>query len=228
VPTSPYTKDIDLIVIDRSLPSDKARLPRAMRDTINEQLDRQHIDDYFRFDAGEALGFQDLEPAEAGARISVRAYIGDAQERFASFPLDVAITPVHILPPHMVTAPNHLAWADIAAAVVSVVPPEYLFADKLLIYVKSRNENRIGDLAHMTLLAQQGLDMDRLAQALTQLAVQRRLQSEIPRTLIEVPKVWKAPFERAMAEAKTDIGLDEAFAVIKRIHDNITPRLFPA
>jgi len=166
VPQSPHTKDIDMILREEQLPSDREKLPRAVREVINTQLDKTHVDDHFRFDTGESLGFSDLGPRDAACRMNVRAYIGDSQERFATFPLDVALSGEHPLPPQVVPSPNHLSWADIDTAHISAVPPEHLFADKLLIYVESQNENRVGDLAHMALLADGGLDMEKVSTAL--------------------------------------------------------------
>jgi hypothetical protein len=217
VPMSPYTRDIDMILVEEQLPTDKSKLPRAIRDVINFRLEQTQIEDHFRFDTGEALGFIDLEPNEAAARMSVRAYIGDSQERFAMFPLDVATTDGYVLPPIIVTGPNHLSWAQIESAQISVAPREYLFADKLLIYVESLNENRIGDMAHMALLAEQGLDLEKVAAAINQLAEQRGLQAQILEPLPEPPREWSATFARIMSGQK-ELPLNEAFERIKSLH----------
>ena|GEM_PF-1886856 len=220
VPVSPYTKDIDLILMGEKLPLEKDKLPRAVREVINDQLERVQIDDHFRFDTGEALGFADLEPRDAAARIAVRAYVGSSQERFATFPLDVATTDGHVLPPKTVTAPNHLSWASIESAQVSVAAPEYLFADKLLIYVESRNKNRIGDVAHMALLAEKGVEVDKVAWALNQLSKERGLQAKILEPLSEPPKDWSETFNRIMPQVK-NLSIDKAFDSIKKIHQKM-------
>lgn len=224
VPVSPYTKDIDMVLIDEQLSSDKAMLLRALKDVIANQLDQQQIDDHFQFDIGEPMGFSDLEPNDAAARISVRAYIGASDERFATFPLDIALADKHILPPRMVPTPNHLSWAEIETGLVSVVPPEYLFADKLLIYVASLNVNRVNDLVHMALLAEPGFNLDEVAHALNHLADQRSLQPKISQPLPEPPDDWGEVFERSMHEAKSNLTIDQAFECIRNIHQQLLDR----
>lgn len=224
VPASPYTKDIDMVLIGEQLPSDKAMLLRALKNVIANQLDQQKLDDHFQFDIGEPMGFSDLEPNDAAARISVRAYIGASDERFATFPLDIALADRHILPPLMLPAPNHLSWAEIETAQVSVVPPEYLFADKLLIYVAARNVNRVNDVVHMALLTEQGLSLDKVGRALKQLADQRGLQTKIAQPLSEPPEGWGEPFERSMHEAKSNLTIDQALESIRNIHQQLLDR----
>jgi len=222
VPVSPHTKDIDVIITEEQH-SEKGQLPRIIRDLLNDRLEQAQVNDHFRFDTGEALGFSDLEPKEIAARVSVRAYIGDSRERLSSFPLDVAVAEGHVLPPKIVTAPNHLSWADIDSAQMSVVPPEHLFADKLLIYVESMSQNRIGDLAHMVLLAEQGLDHEKVAAALSRFADERGLSSRILEPLTEPPEEWAPRFDRIMPGAR-NIALEKAFDRISSVLEQIRAR----
>ncbi|MCA9802602.1 MAG: nucleotidyl transferase AbiEii/AbiGii toxin family protein [Cyanobacteria bacterium HKST-UBA02] len=222
VPVSPHTKDIDVIIMEEQ-PSKKEQLPRIIRDLLNDRLEQAQVSDHFRFDTGEALGFSDLEPKDVAARVSVRSYIGDSRERFSSFPLDVAVAESHVLPPIIVTAPNHLSWADIDSAQMSVVPPEHLFADKLLIYVESMSQNRIGDIAHMVLLVEQGLDQEKVAAALSRFAEERGMSSRILEPLPEPPEEWAPRFDRIMPEEK-NIALEKAFNHISRLHGQLLAR----
>ena len=225
--SSPYTRDIDMIILEKEISDNSAKQIYAIRDWVNEQLYRNQIDDNFRFDLGEPLSFIDLKPHEAAVRISVRTYINNSSERFTTFPIDIAIVNNNILPPNIITISNSLNLINTNSFKISVVPPEQLFADKLLIYLRSYNQNRVGDIVHMTLLSERKLDIKKIIFVLNELVIKGTEPiDQILKPLIKPPDSWFKIFAKIMPKEK-DIDLDQAFEIINNIYKQILESELP-
>ena len=72
----------------------------------------------------------------------------------------------------------------------------------------------------MALLAEQGLNITKVAKALNNIAEQRGLQPKVLRPLIKPPLEWSDLFEHIMPES-INITLDKAFEKITNIHDQM-------
>jgi len=198
------TRDVDLL--------GPHTVDAATEDLIAAQ--RPELDDYFNFTIGRAAS-----PARqrASARFHVTTEIGGI--RFDEAVLDVEVQHDETEAPEMLES-HLLAFADVPAVLIRVVPVELQIADKVHAYTRPHGRDqteastRPKDLADLFSIATQlTVDAAKLRQALRRVFRARRTHP-LPASLPAPPRDWGVPFRRHAAEADLAVGLDEAYAAV--------------
>jgi len=149
-----------------------------------------------------------------GYRFAATVMLGG--RRYAGFHVDVGLDAEPREAPEVLTCEDHLAFAGLPPARVSVVPRHRQFAEKIHAYTRpwgDRTNTRTKDLVDLLLLIELGLDdREALRDALADV-FGRRASHAWPEHLPEPPAAWTDEFPPLAAS--TGLGacsLSEAFA----------------
>lgn len=173
------------------------------------------VGDFFLFRVGEATMDLDAAPS-GGGRYPVETLLDG--RTFVKFHVDVGIGDVVMDPLETLVTRDWLAFAQIAAPVVSMIAREQQFSEKIHAYTlpRSNPNSRVRDLIDLYLLvSSNSLDLSRTGEALRR-TFERRATHAIPSILTPPPTDWERPFQ-ALAEAcSIEIAYQDAFDVVRR------------
>ena len=167
--------------------------------------------DFFLFRIGEAMMDLDAAPY-GGARYPVEAIMGD--RTFVKFHVDVGLGDIVLDPVETVRGRNWLGFAGIKAPVISIIPPEQQFAEKLHAYTLPRGtsrNSRVRDLVDMVLLIRSGKLNTLLVKSALNQTYARRGTHELVAQLSPPPDDWSKPFEALASECSLNMDFKRAF-----------------
>jgi predicted nucleotidyltransferase component of viral defense system len=181
--------------------------------TDDEQAATEHLAAASAIDLGDFLDFDvrrtgglDAAAGSRAVRYSVRADL--AGRRFEQFPVDVALGEQSQEYAQWLRAPDLLAFAEIEAPELPVVPLERQVAEKLHAYTatygaRGQESTRVKDLVDLVLIADLvELDAARLGEAL-EVAFGGRAMQSAPAAMPPPPESWARPY----AELAQAVGI---------------------
>lgn len=207
------TKDIDLARADDE-------------DAATEHLSAAgaiDLDDFFDFEVRRAGAFDPVAGIR-GVRYTVRADL--AGRRFEQFPVDVALGehgPDH---GQRLRAPDLLAFAEIDAPELPMVPLERQVAEKLHAYtatygVRELESTRVKDLVDLVLIGDLAeLDATSLRETLES-TFGGRATHPLPSAFPSPPRSWARPYTELARAVGISSDLDEGHAAAARLLDPI-------
>jgi predicted nucleotidyltransferase component of viral defense system len=173
------TKDIDISATNRWTREETIAHLRA-----TASLD---LGDWFEFEVGEPAEAATGAPGR-GFRFPIRCLLDGRQ--FESFHLDVGYGDPVLEAPEVLTAPDILAFAEIAPATVRCYPLTTQVAEKLHTYTRtyaSGETSRARDLADILLAASlEQFNSTKLKQAI-EATFQARASHDVPREMLDPP-----------------------------------------
>lgn len=206
------TKDMDLVRRD-----DEAA---ATSDLIAVQA--VDLDDFFTFDI-EKVGAPGETREGVAVRYRVRAELGG--RRFEEVMVDIGFSDPLGWKPETIRAPDLLAFADIEAIEVPVLPLEQHVAEKVHAYTRTygqgQRSSRAKDLIDLILVKKlMVLDAARLRSALVGVFEGRRQQG-LPDRLPPPPTDWAVPYRKLAKEVGVDPDLRAGYAEAAALLDPI-------
>jgi hypothetical protein len=204
---SRLTRDVDITIKEKSLLIvDKKSRPEAIRHYIQEQLNKD-MSDYFTWEV--QLGGKELPNAEAGGmRLTIISKIDN--RNFREFHVDVELKEREILPPEKQKGRDLLGFAGVPNPIYSVTPNEAIWSEKLAAYThpwNDRDNTRVKDIVDMNLLIDQGLDKEKIVEAMEKVFELKKL----PETLKPPPESWKKTYPALAQQAGLELTLDQAY-----------------
>lgn len=197
------TKDIDLARAD------------------DEEAATEHLNAAAAVDLGDFFSFEvrrtpalDAAAGFHAVRYTARADL--AGRRFEQFPVDVALGERSQGQPDLLSSPDLLAFAEIAAPELPVVPLEQHIAEKLHAYTgtygpSERPSTRPKDLVDILLIAgSEEIETSALHSALTT-TFEARNRQPLPAKLPAPPQGWEEPYRRLAEEIGIEPDLEAAF-----------------
>lgn len=219
---APHTKDLDLVISENLVKEfglnemEPAARAEKLAEIINEEILKPRKKDFFRFVYEQATPITDLKPGHACARLTFRVMLG-ADEIHALL-VDVALQNGP-LPTITAPAKDMLNFADVENPEVRIVTPEYLFADKVTLYLEEHGRpdaDRVKDIVHAALVAKtKNLNLDELADMMADRAIHREVVEKLKTKIPEAPDRWKDQFEELREEAQSSMTMKEAIVVIE-------------
>jgi predicted nucleotidyltransferase component of viral defense system len=162
------------------------------------------LDDFLRFELRPDHAHPTIQ--SDGMRyegLRLRASCSCADKQYgSSFGVDVAFADPILGTPDEITAPDTLAFAGIAPAVLRVYPIETHLAEKLHAYTlpRTRPNSRVKDLPDLALLASIGSLQAERVRAAVQQTFTFRATHPPPTSLPDPPAEWALPYARLAAE----------------------------
>jgi predicted nucleotidyltransferase component of viral defense system len=207
------TKDIDLARAD------------------DEQAATEHLSaasaidlgDFFDFDVRRTGGLDPVAGFRA-VRYSIRAEL--AGRRFEQFPVDVALGEHSQDHAQRLRAPDLLAFAEIEAPELPVVPLERQAAEKLHAYTatygaREQESTRVKDLVDLVLIGDLAeLDAAGLGRALAS-TFDGRAMHPLPSAIPLPPRSWARPYAEMAQAVGIPPGLNEGYAAAAGLLDPI-------
>lgn len=198
------TKDIDLARAD------------------DEEAATEHLNAAAAVDLGDFFSFEvrrtpalDAAAGFHAVRYTARADL--AGRRFEQFPVDVALGEQSQGQPDLLSSPDLLAFAEIAAPELPVVPLEQHIAEKLHAYTGTygadgQGSTRVKDLVDLVVIGDLAeLGADRLSHAL-ETTFEQRASQPLPDALPPPPRSWARPYVELAREAGVAPDLDAGHA----------------
>jgi hypothetical protein len=186
------TKDIDVSATNRWTLDETTAHLRAVASLV--------LGDWFEFEVGEPTEAPTGAP-EQGMRFSIRCLLDGRQ--FENFHLDVGYGDLVLETPDLLTAPDLLAFADIAPAKVRCYPLTTQVAEKLHTYTRtyaSGETSRARDLADILLAA----SLEQFSNAKLRQAVEAtfhaRATHAVPREMPDPPGRLSASYKQLVRE----------------------------
>ena len=199
--------------------------------TDDEQAATEHLAAASAIDLGDFLDFDvrrtaglDAAAGFRAVRYSVRADV--AGRRFEQFPVDVALGEYSQEPPQWLRAPDLLAFAEIDAPALPVVPLERQVAEKLHAYTatygaREQGSTRVKDLVDLALIGDLAeLDAARLREALES-TFDGRATQPLPGTVPIPSESWARPYAELAQAVGIPPHLDEGYAAAAAFLDPI-------
>ncbi|MDE2573527.1 MAG: nucleotidyl transferase AbiEii/AbiGii toxin family protein [bacterium] len=119
---------------------------------------------------------------------------------FESLTVDVGLSDPWLAGPERISAPSLLAFAEIAAAQINVIPLEQHAAEKLHAYTRTyagtRASTRVKDLVDLVLIATTSVLDGRRLHIAVAAVFEQRATHKLPATLPAPPASWRQPFRR--------------------------------
>ncbi len=222
MPNSPHTKDVDLVISEDIVKDlgledmEPATRAEKLADLINEEVLKPAEKDFFRFVYEGAAPITDLKPGHACARIVFRVMVG--QTEIHTLLVDVALQNGQ-MPTITTPAKDMLNFAGVVNPDVRIVTPEYLFADKVTLYLEEhgrKDADRVKDIVHAALVATtKNLNLDELAEMMADRAVHREVVEKLANKIPDAPVRWKDQFEELREEANSSMNMRDAIAIIE-------------
>jgi predicted nucleotidyltransferase component of viral defense system len=186
------TKDIDVSVTNRWTREETTAHLRVVASLV--------LGDWFEFEVGEPAEGATGAPGH-GLRFPIRCLLDGRQ--FESFHLDVGYDDPVLEPPDLLTAPDLLAFADIAPATVRCYPLATQVAEKLHTYTRryaSGETSRARDLADILLAASlEQFNKAKLRQAV-EATFQARATHAVPREMPDPPRRLSTSYKQLARE----------------------------
>lgn len=222
VPDSPHTSDVDIVISEALVKShgladmDPKKRADALAELVQEHLQKGHKKDFFRFKYEDAFEITDLKPGHACAKILYTVMVGKSELH----QLEVAVAlQVGDLPSEIKPARNMLAFAGVENPEIRIVTPEYLFADKVTLYLEehgSEDAERVKDIVHAALVAEKiKFDTEKLAQVMADRAVHREVVDKLEKKVPDPPKRWKEQFKELREQAGSAMTMSDAIEIIE-------------
>lgn len=225
LPDSPATKDVD-VFLQRALAEQYALAEKdtEARSGILYKLVQKHLrqndtSDHFDFAVSdEIIYFTDQGQNQMSAKLDIEVSIAD--QRIAKFPLEIGI-PDHDLPQKKVKGKDKLGFAGIKNPEIAALCPEFVLADKAIIYQKNQMEpgfDRVGDVIHMTLLIQNTkLNEAKLARGLAYYAVKKGITGTLNNSLMLMrSEKWEYRYSEVARSCNLDLSYKESMELINQ------------
>ena len=221
---------LDLLLKSRARTTKDADLvgPSGSEQATEDLLSAQVLDlgDQFSFRVTRSREAS-LEEPEPTVRFHVTAEV--AGSVFDEALIDVTIRQEIDWEPEIVSS-NLLAFADIPAVTIPVVPVEIQVAEKIHAYTRpygkyQRPTTRVKDLVDLVMIVEaRSLDAGRLRAALER-TFARRGTHPIPETLPAPPNQWTVPYRALASQAKITPDLTNGFSkVLNCLHSILQER----
>lgn len=199
--------------------------------TDDEQAATEHLVAASAIDLGDFLDFDvrrtgglDAAAGFRAVRYSIRADL--AGRRFEQFPVDIAFGEQSQEHAQWLPAPDLLAFAEIEAPELPVVPLERQVAEKLHAYTATygahgQESTRVKDLVDLVLIADLAeLDAARLGDAL-EVAFGGRAMHSAPAAMPRPPESWARPYAELAQAVGIPPDLDEGYTAAAGLLDPI-------
>lgn len=223
VPNAPHTRDVDLVISESLVKSlglndmHPDKRADALADLLQEHLRKGPKGDFFRFKYEDAFAITDLKPGHACARINFTVMVGKSELHVLQ--VDVALQDGE-LPTISMPGRHMLQFAGIENLEVRTVTAEYLFADKVTLYLEEHGKpdaERVKDIVHAALIASsRSLNLEELAKILANRALHREVVEKLAEKIPEPPKRWKDQFEELREQAESSMTMQDAIEIIER------------
>lgn len=228
VPESPHTGDVDIVISEDLVKSlglmdmEPKKRADALAELVQEHIQRGHQKDFFRFKFEDAFEITDLKPGHACAKILFAVMVGKTE--LHQLEVDVALQ-VGELPSKIKPGRHMLAFAGVENPKIRTVTAEYLFADKVTLYLEEQGREdteRVKDIVHAALVAEKSkFDTNKLTQVLADRAVHRDVVDKLEEKIPDPPKQWKYQFEELREQAGSAMTLAEAMEIIENTISNV-------
>ncbi len=196
----------------------------ALQDLLDESLDRDVDGDGFSFRVGLPRPMSAEDSGNAGWRIAVTAML--AGRDFQSMRLDVVARPAEIAGGvEKLVVPPPIAGTRMTAVVISAVDVAQHAAEKVhaygRVYAYERSSTRVKDLVDLVLMAEAGL-LDSAAWGLRLSHVYLVRDDAVPpKSLVEPPPSWVAPYAALAAELRLGAqDLAAAYELVRPIYQD--------
>lgn len=199
--------------------------------TDDEQAATEHLAAASAIDLGDFLDFDvrrmgalDAAAGFRAVRYSIRADL--AGRRFEQFPVDVALGEHSQEHAQWLRAPDLLAFAEIDAPELPVVPLERQVAEKLHAYTatygaREHGSTRVKDLVDLTLIGDLAeLDAARLREALES-TFDARATQPLPDAVPTPPESWARPYAELAQAVGIPSDLNDGHAAAAALLDPI-------
>jgi Nucleotidyl transferase AbiEii toxin, Type IV TA system len=210
-------------------PSKKYNTPESFRQALETRLrqtwkekggdyqDHTRIGDYFTWQV--RLGAKELPNAEAGGtRLTVISMIDG--RNFREFHVDVELKEREILPPERQAGRDILSFAGVPNPTYSITPNELIWSEKLAAYIhpwNDRHNTRVKDIVDLNLLIDQGLDEEKICQAMEKVFD----SIQLPKALQPPPEPWNKTYPILAQQAGLELTLDQAYNKLNDYYKNI-------
>lgn len=222
IPNAPHTRDVDLVIAGSVVQSlglnemEPTERTNILAELIQDQLRKGPKEDFFRFKFEDAFPITDLKPEHACARMNITVMVGKSEMHVLQ--IDVALQHGD-LPTAMVPGRDMLGFAGVANPQVRTVTAEFLFADKVTLYLEEHgrpNADRVKDIMHAALIAERSsFNRDALANLLADRAIHRDVLKKLAQPIPAPPKRWKEQFEELREQAQSAMTMQQAIKIIE-------------
>jgi hypothetical protein len=218
LPKARATKDIDLSTADTSFMiqdegSQQAALAAAFQETA--KID---TGDYFEFQVAVEKPLPGF--GKGGIRCAVRCLLDG--EQFSTFQLDAIIQDEVVFPPENIEGDTFLSFAGLKPLTLKVPVKEEVFAEKFHAYTLPRDKEntRVKDMIDLMLLLQDGIDKDRLKEAVNGVFSIRKTH-DVPTELPLPPESWQKIFAELAKDGGIEATLDETFKMVVEMYASL-------
>lgn len=228
---TPHTKDVDLIITDKLVHSlgldsmEPTCRADALADLVQEHLQATK-NDFLRFKLEDAFPITDLKSGHACARINITVMVNRAELHLLQ--VDIALQDRDV-PTEMRPGRDMLGFAGIENPYIRTVTPEYLLADKVCLYLEEHGKpdaDRVKDIVHAALLIECcSLNAEKVAQSFAASAVHRDVLDKLNRQVPPPPDYWEDRFNELVEEAKSDMSMQEAIDMIRKVVTYVRKRV---
>jgi hypothetical protein len=218
LPKARATKDIDLSTADTSFVIQDETAQTAALTAAFQETARVETGDYFVFQVAVEKRLPGF--GKGGIRCTVRCLLDG--ELFATFQLDAIIQDEVVFPPENIVGDTFLSFAGLKPLTLKVPVKEEVFAEKLHAYTLPRDKEntRVKDILDLALLVQDGVDHDKLKEAIVGVFSIRRTH-DVPGELPVPPASWQKIFAELVKDAGIDLTLDEAFKMVLEMYTSL-------